>query len=299
MISEIQLDIEKIEADRLIYDSANFNARTNALDFIDFHIIDRINSLIEQVGASNQLNQLSFYANRLKDRLENINTKMFDALAQQISNAGDKGLVMRKIIAVSLIDFGYHEQQSAAADYDNLDIFLNRILSATTVNEAKRALEPEMVFYQKTPARIIIAISKKINHDDVFFDIGCGVGQAVILVNLISGAKAIGIEFEPEFCNYGTEVALKLELKDTSFFNEDARNADYSTGTVFFLYTPFIGKMMQEVLVLLHQVSLKKEIRIFTYGPCSKTINMQKWLKCLDGNADNIYQLCEFTSFQI
>lgn len=156
-----------------------------------------------------------------------------------------------------------------------------------------------MVFYQKTPARVILELSKKVNCNDVFFDIGSGVGQVVILVNLISDAKAIGIEIDSSCCNYAKEVAYKLDLGNTEFINKDARKVDYSIGTIFFLYTPFIGKMMEDVLVLLQKRSLTKTIRIFTYGPCSRTISRQNWLKCINGNADNINKLYEFKSVAI
>ena len=58
MISEIKSDIEEIEAETSIYELANFNARTDAIDFIDFHIIDRIEGLIQQVGHNDELIKL-------------------------------------------------------------------------------------------------------------------------------------------------------------------------------------------------------------------------------------------------
>jgi len=154
-----------------------------------------------------------------------------------------------------------------------------------------------MVFYQKTPARIIIELSKKVNRTDVFFDIGSGIGQVAILVNLLTGARAIGIEFEPSYCKYAKEIASKFELANIKFVNEDARNSDYSEGTVFFLYTPFNGKIMQAVLALLQKIAFTKVIRIFTYGPCSMKIAEEEWLQCINGRADNSYKLFEFKSF--
>ena len=55
VISEIQADIEKIEAETAIYEYANFNARTNAIDFIGFHIVDRIDGLIQEFGQKDEL----------------------------------------------------------------------------------------------------------------------------------------------------------------------------------------------------------------------------------------------------
>ena len=40
----------------------------------------------------------------------------------------------------------------------------------------------------------------------------------------------------------------ELNLSEVDFINVDAREAEYADGTVFFLYTPFEGKMLLEVL---------------------------------------------------
>jgi SAM-dependent methyltransferase len=192
--------------------------------------------------------------------------------------------------------FADEDEMLDTVGYDNLDVFLNKLLSANSINETKKELEPGMVFYQKTPARIIVELSKKLNPGDVFFDIGCGVGQVAILVNIISDAKAIGIEFEPSYCNYAKEVASKFDLSDVEFINEDARTIDYSEGNIFYLYTPFLGKMLEDVLALLQKVALTKPIKIFTYGPCSMKIAHHNWLSCVNGNADNVNVLYEFRS---
>jgi len=296
MVSEIQLDIEQTEAGTSIYEFKNFNARANAIDFIDFHIIDRIEGLTHHAGQNDELIKLKLRAERLKEKLEDVDTKMFRYMEQQISNSKHKKLVLRTIFEEFLRGFACEDEMPDSIGYDNLDVFLNKLLSANPINETKKELEPGMVFYQKTPARIIVELSKKLSPGDVFFDIGCGVGQVAILVNIISDAKAIGIEFEPSFCNYAKEVASKFDLANVEFINEDARKIDYSEGNIFYLYTPFIGKMLEDVLVLLEKVALSKPIKIFTYGPCSTKIARHHWLSCINGNADNVNVLCEFRS---
>lgn len=298
MISEIQADMEKMEAETSIYAVANFNHRTDAIDFIDFHIIDRIEGLLQQVQHDDELIKLGIRANSLKDKLEHIDTELFQQLEQQINISKDKGLVVRNIIDDFLKDCRYGGGLSDAIGYDNLDVFINRLLLINTTTEPIREPEPDMVFYQKTPTRIIIELSKRVNPDDVFFDIGSGIGEAVILVNLMSSASSIGIEYEPSYCKSARELASKLDLANVEFINEDARKTDYSRGTIFFLYTPFTGEMMEDVLALLQKESFKKEIRLFTYGPCSTKIAQQNWLYCINGKTDNVYKLYEFKSLQ-
>ncbi len=154
MISEIQFDIEKTKAETSMYELANFNRRTDAIDFIDFHIIDRIEGMIQEVGGNSELIKLGISAKKLKSRLENIHSKMFRQLERQIINSKYKRFVLRNIIEGFLRDFISDDELSDAVGYDNLDIFLNRLLSTNNIAEERKKLEPGMVFYQKTPGRI-------------------------------------------------------------------------------------------------------------------------------------------------
>ena len=170
--------------------------------------------------------------------------------------------------------------------------------------EPAKELEPEMVFFQKTPARVIFELVE-LSHftkDDVFFDIGAGLGQVALLVNLLAGVAVKGIEFEPAFCDFARGCAAGLNLSNVTFINVDARKADYSEGTIFFMFTPFTGEILQDVLAILRKESLVRRIRIITYGPCTAQVALQSWLHCASpGRAigpDNneMYQLGFFRS---
>ena len=117
-----------------------------------------------------------------------------------------------------------------------------------------------------------------------------------ILVNLLTGIKVRGIEFEPAFCGYARKCAEALNLVNVEFINADARSADYSEGTVFFMYTPFNGEMLQDVLEILRKESLSKKIKIITYGPCTAQVAMQSWLDLAGPKSPHLYQLTLFTS---
>jgi hypothetical protein len=182
--------------------------------------------------------------------------------------------------------------------YDSLDMFINGLLLIQAVPTETKAREPEMVSYQQTPARIIFELVEKahLTGEDVFYDLGSGLGQVPILVNLLSGATARGVEFEPAYCDYARVCAADLNLSGVAFINADARTADYSEGTVFFMYTPFEGSVLQEVLEKLRGESQKRRIRLFTYGPCTPQVSRQKWLKWVDQNEAHLYKLGVFRS---
>jgi len=298
IISEIQSDIQAIQVNKALYKESNFNIRTEALDFLDFHIIDRIEGLIQEQGLKDELELLRILANKVKLELEKIDINLFQQLREQIRIATNKEIIFREIIfkyfGFFIIDIG----QSDKTGYDNLDIFINELFSNQIIPEPTKEREEEMVFYQKTPVRIIfemLAVAK-IKQDDVFFDLGSGLSQVAILVNLISGVSATGIEYEPSYCKYAKESVSQLDLSNVNFINEDARNSDYSEGTIFFLYTPFEGKILQDVMNFLQEVAQKRAIRVFTYGSCSMLIAKLSWLNCETGKANNEYRLYEFSS---
>ena len=70
-----------------------------------------------------------------------------------------------------------------------------------------------MVFYQPTPGRIIFELVERaaLQKHDTFYDLGSGLGQVVILVSLLSGARAKGIEFDPAYCEYARRCATRAE----------------------------------------------------------------------------------------
>ncbi len=141
-----------------------------------------------------------------------------------------------------------------------------------------------MVPYQPTPARVILELIDRadIRPDDIFYDLGSGLGQVPILVNLLTGARARGIEAEPGYCVFARRCAERLNTPQVQFLNIDAREADYAEGTVFYLYTPFTGKMLEQVLSRVAAQTGLRRIRLVSYGPCAAAVSRQGWLRCLD-----------------
>lgn len=295
-ISEIQSDISTIENDVAIYEEVNFENRADTIDFIDFHILDRIKGLQQVAEQGEHLEMLRQVAEKVKLNLEEIDLNLFKQIRQNIASGTSltfKELIDR-YVRVSLSDNNLPDK----IGYDNLDVFVNGLLAYNTIPEPILSRTPEMVFYQQTPARIILELIEQaqLEPDDVFFDIGSGLGQVGIIVNLISNATTYGIEYEPAYCNYAKTCASDLNLLNVHFINTDARKADYSQGTVFFMYTPFKGSMLNDMLLILQKESQNRPIRVFTYGPCSSQLTRYNWLTCVNGDENNPYKLYEFKS---
>jgi hypothetical protein len=277
---EILSDIETIGKDGKLYQRKNFNKRSHAIDYIEFQVIDRINALMESMDDFDQMNFLKQYAKKVKSHLEDVDTRMFHQLRMKISQGGYRGELLMDLFEEYLdYDVSTLLQQDTIG-YDNLDMFLNGLFTSQKLPNETKDREPEMVYYQKTPARIILELIKKAEFkpQDVFFDLGSGLGQVAILVNLLSSVISKGVEFEPAFCSYAKACAADLNLSQVDFINIDARYADYSLGTIFFMYTPFEGKMLQDTLQNLKGEAKKRKIKIFTYGSCTPEVDKQKWL---------------------
>lgn len=299
VISEIRSGIRIIEENIELYKEHNFYDRADAIEFIDFHITGRIEELLLRASTDESLLKLKREAEDLKHKLERIDLHLHERLREEIRNGAYTGTLFTEMVAeYSGYDVTANEGDNEVG-YDNLDIFINGLLSTGNVPEPLMEPEPEMVYYQKTPARIIFQLAvASIKPADIFIDLGSGLGQVNMLVNLISGAVCTGIEWEPAYCEYAAVCAAALNLTNVTFINTDARKADFSSGTVFFMYTPFWGSMMQDVLDKLRLESAKKRIRVFTYGPCSTQVAGQEWLRCIKGRTENPYQLCEFTAYE-
>jgi SAM-dependent methyltransferase len=184
-------------------------------------------------------------------------------------------------------------------EYDDLDVLVNRLIGGSEMPVPTIGLTAEMVEFYKTPVRVILELVERASFgpEDVFFDLGSGLGQAAMLVNILAGVMAKGIEIEPAYCEYARACAAAQGLSDVEFIEGDVRNSDLSTGTVFFLFTPFKGSLLAEVMEQLRILTSMRVIRIISYGPCSAEIARQTWLSRVgNGNAGE-YTLQIFNSF--
>ena len=130
--------------------------------------------------------------------------------------------------------------------YDALDLLVGGLLDADGLPQERATREPEMVAYQPTPARSILQLIERANIGpaDFFYDLGSGLGRVAIVVGLLSGARARGIEFEPAYCEYAQRCARRLNVSGVDFLQADVRDAPLAEGTVYFLYTPFHGELL-------------------------------------------------------
>jgi hypothetical protein len=280
-----------------LYEPDNFQRRAAAVDAIAFEIIDRIDGLLGYPAQPRKLRALRRAAEQLQQRLLAADERVFHDLRSLI-RSGSRGEPLREIIErlVGLPASG--DPGRAVVGYDQLDRLVTGILDGDVLPEPRLEPEPEMVLNQRTPARIIFELVRraKLGPQDCFYDLGSGTGQVTMLVHLLSGATARGVEFEPAFCEYARARAAALGLTQVAFINADARRADYAEGTIFFMYTPFEGTMLLEVLERLRQRSARGPIRLATSGACTAVVAQQDWLSAPSPAEPGGYRLALFSS---
>jgi SAM-dependent methyltransferase len=270
-----------------------------ALNLLETCVSEGIDALFLCAGHTDVLEAMKCRAERVQDRVEEANQRLFHKLRAGVRSGNLAGANLKRLL-MEYAGQCSHEGSGQSVGYDALDALVSGVLLDATVPEAERQPEPEMVFYQPVPARVILELVERADfrEEDVFYDLGSGLGQVVILVNLLSGVRSKGVEFEPVYCNYARQRAEALNLSGVEFVNADARDADFSDGTAFFLYTPFRGAMLRAVLERLRGEARTRRIGVYTYGPCTAEVARQRWLHPTDRNRNHPYKLAAFTSTQ-
>lgn len=167
--------------------------------------------------------------------------------------------------------------------YDYLDELIRGVLQFEEPSAEAVQLESEMVPYQLTPARHIFDFIGRaaLTEWDSLIDLGSGLGHVTLMASICTSANCIGIELEPAYVECARKSARSLNLKNIRFAQDDARAADLSDGTVFYLYTPFTSTILRDVLNLLRDEAVRREIRICTFGPCAPAVAEERWLSVI------------------
>lgn len=103
----------------------------------------------------------------------------------------------------------------------------------------------------------------QIGPGDVFVDIGSGVGRAMALVHLLTGAGAIGIEIQSELVHAARDLARTVSPRISTVQGEAGDLAGtLPVGSVYFLYCPFGGDRLRQVLAGIEAIAQTRAIRV-------------------------------------
>ncbi|WP_433970006.1 class I SAM-dependent methyltransferase [Tunturiibacter gelidiferens] len=274
----------QLENEPSLLEPGQLRQRLEALDRLDAYLPD-----IPQTDFGTGPNDAGLYrrARAICGRLEAVNSELYEAIRCEIQRGERPETLLRWIDSSSVVEEAARPGSGAAGGpgggmgYDYMDELVSGVFQFEDPGVEDVRREAEMVFYQPTPARHIFSLIglTALNDTDVLVDLGSGLGHVPLLVSACTRARGIGIELEAAYVERAQQCAQRLNLNMVTFLQQDARAADLSTGTVFYLYTPFVGSILSEVLNRLRREAATRRIRICTYGPCTSVVAEELWLE--------------------
>lgn len=268
--------VRTLQSDRTLLEEASFRARAEALDLLGFRVLESIQSSVS--SAAGKSAETLWQALQLKEQLAQGDRRLFRKLRREIRSGGMPPDALRSRLECYLgpADEGIWTKPG----YDHYDAFANGLLSTGAPPRPLLELEPDMVADQPTPARAALDMIDRLQlgPEEVFYDLGSGLGQVALLVALLTGTRARGVELDPAYYAYARQCARGLKLRNVEFRAIDARAAEYFDCSVLFLYTPFSGEIWRQVLERLQAEARTRGIRVCTYGPCTFEAERESWL---------------------
>jgi SAM-dependent methyltransferase len=119
-----------------------------------------------------------------------------------------------------------------------------------------------------------------------FVDLGSGAGKVVLLVAILTGATAIGMESDPRRLAEALRAAAWLGLDGVRFVGADIRRDPLPAADVYYMHIPFAGSA--EVVGRLEAMAAARKVRLF-----SQALDLEKfpWLARPGGERTGSYWL--------
>jgi Histone methylation protein DOT1 len=287
----LQRLVLQLENDPSLVEPNQLRQRLEALDRLDAYFPH-----IPQAAFGTESSEGGLYrrASAICARLEAVNCEFYQAIRSEIKRGSRPDSLLRWVH--SSLDPADAGGLANSAGYDYLDELISGVLSFEKPDAGNIAQDFEKVFYQPTPARHILRLIEltALTATDVLVDLGSGLGHVPLLVSICTDARSIGIELEAAYVACAQQCAQRLNLNRVTFLREDARVADLTAGTVFYLYTPFTGSILSAVLERLRREAATRRIRICSYGPCTSVIGEESWLEA--ASAPEVHRIALFRS---
>jgi hypothetical protein len=260
--------VGELEQDRSLGEPLQLRQRIEALDELDAYLADG-----QLIGTA-----LHHRARAICAELESVNLRLYRAIRRDVQRGAGGGRLLEW-----MPDWNGAAGLVNCTGYDYLDELISGVLQFEEPSAEVVQLDSEMVAYQPTPARHIFELIDRtaLTERDLLIDLGSGLGHVPLVASICTKARCTGIELEPSYVDCARNSARSLNRNNVRFIQGDARAADLSEGTVFYLYTPFTGTMLREVLNSLRDEAVTREIRVCTFGPCARVVADERWLRVI------------------
>lgn len=258
-------------------------------------MLDRLDALFggsETAENSGALSDAGRDVQALRARVESANAEFYSSIRYEIQRNARPDLLLQSVCSSDAAE----ASPTPGLGYDALDELVTGVFQLEEPRAVSAYPDPEMVFYQPTPARHIFHLLRlaEPTASDTLIDLGAGLGHLPLLASICTPARCVGIEVEEAYVACARRCAETLNLERVWFVQEDARAADLSAGTIFYLYTPFRGTILAAVLSRLRREAETRPIRLATFGPCAEVVERESWLTA--ANPPNPAQISLFSA---
>jgi hypothetical protein len=269
---DLQDVLADLETDPFFFEPEQLRLRLDALDGLD----DIFGNFPAEQFMNDADARIHSDIKAIRARIEVVNTVLYESIRSEIVHGAPSHTLPRWFQGSASRD-----ETASGLGYDYWDDVVSGVLQLREPREPRIHPLPEMVFYQPTPVRHILHLMRAsaLSDGDVFVDLGSGLGHVALLASMVTGVQSLGIEVEAAYVASAQECAQNLNLSRVRFIHKDARAADLSSGTVFYLYSPFTGSILSDVLDGLEKDSTRRPIKICALGPCTYTLATESWLK--------------------
>jgi SAM-dependent methyltransferase len=134
------------------------------------------------------------------------------------------------------------------------DHFVEEVLGIAYPPLEEPELAPELLAYAPSGYDEIVHAFDvtRLGPGDRFLDLGSGMGKAVLLAALLTGAESSGIEQNRLLDDLARRAARELTVDNASFLHGDARSLPmedpFGRADVVFMYLPFTGGALATVM---------------------------------------------------
>ncbi len=158
---------------------------------------------------------------------------------------------------------------------------------------SKNILDDVSLTYGETSWKGMIEIIKylEIKKKDIFYDLGCGSGKFVFLINLKFGIRSIGIDQIESFIKISNIVTKKLQLENICFFNDDFLTENIYDGSIFYITaTCFDEELMSKIIKKMKKIKTGAKVVVITQPLDCEHLELYKTMKCnFSWARDNVY----------
>lgn len=291
VLQSIISEFEQYEQSHELFEETNFNIRDKTLETIK--IIRGSSQFSDEVAKASLIQRTE----KLESLIHSYNRSIYLKYLSLLQDRKIKNNEIREV----LNRFTSYKAKSLFTNHyasDDLDYLVDGIFNYNLDNIRLPKRSMEYHHLEVTPAKVILDLidQLEITKDDVFYDFGSGLGHVVILVHILAGAKCVGIEIESTYCELANKSISSLNLSDVTIQNADVLEVDYESGNIFFFYSPFSGKLLDDVLSKLQLLARDKQIIVCTFGPVTMDMVKVDWLTPRHEQMIHPFRLAVFNS---